>query len=123
LLLTDSATNSPQSVPLSGTGVLPATLMPTQTNFSTVVLGTTSTAKTFTLANNQTVALTGMVISVTGDFAVSATTCTTSLNAKSKCTIGVTFTPTATSKRTGTLTVSDNANNSPQTSSLTGTGK
>jgi hypothetical protein len=35
----------------------------------------------------------------------------------------VTFTPTGTGTRTGKLSVSDSANNSPQTSSLTGTGK
>jgi hypothetical protein len=35
----------------------------------------------------------------------------------------VVFTPTATGTRTGKLNVADNASNSPQTSSLTGTGK
>jgi hypothetical protein len=35
----------------------------------------------------------------------------------------VTFTPTATGTRTATLNVNDSANNSPQTVSLTGTGK
>jgi hypothetical protein len=37
--------------------------------------------------------------------------------------ISVVFTPTATGTRTGTLSVSDSAINSPQTSTLTGTGK
>jgi hypothetical protein len=35
----------------------------------------------------------------------------------------VVFTPTAIGTRTGKLSVSDSANNSPQTSNLTGTGK
>jgi hypothetical protein len=35
----------------------------------------------------------------------------------------VTFTPTQVGKRAGQLSVSDSANNSPQTASLTGTGK
>jgi hypothetical protein len=34
----------------------------------------------------------------------------------------VTFTPKATGTRTGQLSVSDSASNSPQTASLTGTG-
>jgi hypothetical protein len=45
------------------------------------------------------------------------------LAAKSKCTISVMFTPTQTGTRTGTLRVNDSAVGSPQTSSLTGTGK
>jgi len=45
------------------------------------------------------------------------------LAAKSTCTIGVTFTPSAKGTRTATLNVNDSANNSPQTASLTGTGK
>jgi hypothetical protein len=85
-------------------------------------VGTTSAAKTFTLTNNQSVALTGIVIATSGDFAVSAQTCTTTLAAGSKCTISVTFTPAATGTRTGQLSIGDSANNSPQLAKLTGTG-
>jgi hypothetical protein len=123
LTFTDNAPNSPQTVSLSGTGVEPATLTPAGAAFGTWAVGATSTAKTFVLTNNQTVALTSIAISTTGDFAVSATTCTTSLAAKGKCTINVTFTPTALGTRTGQLNVSDSASNSPQTSTLTGAGK
>ena len=122
LTLTDDALNSPQTVTLTGTGVLPTTLTPASSTYAAQAEGTTSAAKTFTLTNNQTVALNNIVISMTGDFAVSATTCTASLAGKGKCTISVTFTPTATGTRTGQLSVSDSASNSPQTSTLTGTG-
>ncbi len=122
LTFTDNASNSPQTVALTGTGFLPATLTPATATYAAQAVGTTSAAKTFTLTNNQTVALTSIVISTTGDFAVSATTCATSLAAKAKCTISVTFTPTATGTRTGTLSVGDSASNSPQTSALSGTG-
>jgi hypothetical protein len=123
LTFTDNAPTSPQTVALSGTGVLPATLTPASATYPARLVGTTSPPKTFTLTNKQTVALTGIAISTTGDFAVSATTCTASLAAKGKCTISVTFTPTAIGTRTGQLSVSDSANNSPQTSNLKGTGK
>ncbi len=123
LSVSDSADNSPQTVALSGTGAVPATLTPLSATYVAQAVGTTSAAKTFTLTNNQTIALTSIAISTTGDFAVSTTTCATSLAAKSKCTISVTFTPQATGTRTGQLSVSDSASNSPQTSSLTGTGK
>jgi len=109
-------------VSLSGTGVS-VTLTPASATYPKVKVGIASKPKTFTLTNKQTVTLTGIVISTTGDFAASATTCGTSLAAKSKCTIDVTFTPTQTGRRTGQLSVSDSASNSPQASNLTGTGK
>ncbi len=123
LSFADNAPGSPQTVALSGTGVVvvPA-LTPKSATYAKQKVGTTSKAKTFTLANKQPVALTNIAISTTGDFAVSATTCGSSLAAKAKCTISVTFTPTATGTRTGELQVSDNARNSPQAANLTGTG-
>jgi len=57
-----------------------------------------------------------------GDFA-ETNTCGASLAARSRCTISLTFTPGATGTRTATLTVTDSANNSPQTMALTGTGQ
>jgi hypothetical protein len=123
ITLTDNAANSPQTVPLSGTGTAQATLTPASATYPARTVGTTSPPKVFTLANKQAVALTSIVISTTGDFSVSATTCTTSLAAKSNCKVSVVFTPTQTGLRTGTLSVADSAVGGPQTSSLTGTGK
>ncbi len=123
ITINDNAANSPQTVPLSGTGIAPVTLTPTSATYAAQTVGTTSLPKTFTLKNNQSVTLSSIVISTTGDFSVSTTTCGASLAAKTNCTIKVVFKPTATGTRKGTLQVSDSANNSPQTSSLTGTGK
>ena len=123
LVFTDDASSSPQTVQLAGTGIADATLTPANATYAAQNVGTTSAAKTFTLTNNQTAALTGIAISTTGDFAVSGTTCGTSLAAKGKCTISVVFKPTATGTRTGQLKVSESTSNSPQTSSLKGTGK
>jgi hypothetical protein len=111
-------------VALTGTGVevVPVTLTPASATYPKQKVGTTSKPKTFTLTNKQSVTLTGIATTTTGDFAVSSTTCGTSLAAKAKCTISVTFTPTETGTRTGQLRVSDNASNSPQTASLSGTG-
>ena len=122
LTFTDNAPNSPQTAGLTGTGAVPATLTPATAVYASQVVGTTSAAKTFTLTNNQSVSLNSIAMSTTGDFAISATTCTTSLAAKGKCTISVTFKPTVTGTRTGKLSVSDSASNSPQTAGLTGTG-
>jgi hypothetical protein len=118
----DDAAGSPQSMTLLGVSVEPATLIPASFTYTAQKVGTTSAAKTFTLTNYQSVALTSIAISTTGDFALSATTCGTTLAAKSKCTISVTFTPNQKGTRTGQLIVKDSASNSPQFSALKGAG-
>ena len=120
LVTSDDAYNTPQTAQL--TGLAAASLAPAAAKFGTVKTGTTSKPVKFTLTNNQSVTLNNIAASTTGDFAVSATTCAASLASKGKCTISVTFTPTGTGLRTGELIVSDSADNSPQTATLTGTG-
>jgi len=85
-------------------------------------VGNTSLPKTFKLKNNLSTTLTAISYSTTGPFSVSTTTCGTTLKSNASCTISVTFSPTATGPATGTLNVSDSANNSPQTATLSGTG-
>jgi len=123
LSISDSASNSPQTVAMTGKGLAPVSLTPTSKTYASQTVGTTSLAKVITLTSYLSTTLSSIAISATGDFAVSSTTCTTTLAAKGKCTIDVVFKPTATGTRTGTLKVSDSAANSPQTSTLTGTGK
>jgi hypothetical protein len=122
LSFTDNATGSPQTVSLSGTGIVQAELTPASATFAKTKVGSTSAAKTFTLTNEQSVSLTSISIGTSGAFHVSSTTCGSSLAKKTKCAISVVFKPTATGTTTGSLSVSDSANNSPQTSNLTGTG-
>ena len=121
--VTDNAPNSPQSVSLTGTGTGQVTLTPANANFPKTAVGQTSAAKTFTLKNKGKTALTGITPTTTGDFAVSATTCGSSLNGGASCTISVVFQPTQVGTRAGSLQVSDSAAGSPQTSTLSGTGK
>ena len=121
LTITDNASNSPQTVSLTGTGVLPATLTPASLAFGNQVVGISSASKAATLKNNQTSALTISSITTSGDYG-QTNACGTSLAAGASCTINVTFTPTATGSRPGTLTVTDSASNSPQTINLTGAG-
>ena len=123
LTVTDNAAKSPQTVDLSGVGTEPANLTPASAIYGSQPVGSTSSAKIFTLRNDQSLTLNNIAISTSGDFAVSATTCTTSLAARQKCTISVTFTPKASGTRMGQLRARDSANNSPQTVVLTGTGK
>ena len=120
LTITDNASNSPQMVSLSGNGILPVTLSNTSLFFINQAVGTTSVARTITLTNNQLVPLNISSITATAPF--TAGTCATPLAARSSCAISITFTPTALGSFSGTLTVIDDASNSPQTASLSGTG-
>jgi len=122
--ISDSASNSPQTVTLSGTGTNPATLTPSSVVFANQIVGATSGAKTITLKNVQTVPLTLFSIATSGDFAETSP-CPISpqtLAAGASCAISVTFTPTMLGTRTGTLTVTDNAGLNTETSNLSGTG-
>jgi hypothetical protein len=118
----DSAINSPQTVSLKGTGTAPVTLSASSLSFGTVAVGATSSTKTVTLTNHLSVALTLSPVAVSSGFNIASNTCGASVAAGANCSVGVTFTPTATGAATGTLTFSDSALNSPQTVSLSGTG-
>ena len=127
--ITDNAAGSPQSVSLTGTGVEPAvTLAPVSLTFTGQLITTTSAGQSVTLTNSGTAALAISSIAITGansgDFA-ETNTCpasTANLAVGAKCTINVTFTPTATGNRAASVTITDNAIGSPQSVSLTGTG-
>jgi Abnormal spindle-like microcephaly-assoc'd, ASPM-SPD-2-Hydin len=121
--LTDNATNNPQSVSLSGTGVAPVTLSSTTLAFGTVLVGTVKTAPPVTLTNNLKVALTGITVAVTGNGYTQTNTCGTSIAAGATCTITVKFTPKASGSSAGSVTITDSASNSPQTITLTGLGE
>lgn len=124
LTVTDNVSNSPQTATLGGTGTAPVILSHTSLTFASQVITTTSTGKSVTLKNNQSVPLTISGISIAGDFAQTSN-CPLSpstLGVGASCTLSVTFTPTNLGTRTGTLTFTDSANTSPQTVSLSGTG-
>ena len=130
--VTDNAPGSPQTVSLTGTGLAPATtinISPTTLAFGQVGAGLNSPAQNVTLSNTGNGALTISNISI-GNTAPSpywsaftqTNTCGGTLAAGGNCTIAVTFSPNGTGPFRGTLLISDNANNSPQSVSLSGTG-
>jgi hypothetical protein len=126
MIVNEVSANSPQVIPLKGTGEVQVKLAPTTVTFAAQTAGTTSVAKVVTFTNNLATALNFSGVSFTGtnagDFA-QTDTCGSSVPAKGKCTISVTFTPAAKGARTATMNVSDGANTSPQTIPLKGTGK
>jgi len=127
LIIADNAVGSPQSIALSGIGVVSganATLGRSTLNFSVEPLKTAST-QSVTLGNYGTLALAIDGIGIKGadvaDFS-QTNSCASSLISGTTCKIDVTFRPSQIGTRTAALSVSDNASGSPQTASLSGTG-
>jgi hypothetical protein len=124
LTLSDNAQGSPQSVTLTGTGSASypvATVTPTNVVFLSQKVGTSSAAQTMTLTNTGNATLNVGTIQITGDFA-QINNCPSALASNLSCTLNVSFTPTVDGTRNGTLTLSDNAEGSPQIVNLAGLG-
>jgi len=96
-------------------------LSPSSLSFSGQELGTTSEPQSIALTNTGSAPLKVKSIGVQGDFAQN-NTCNATIQAGTNCEISVTFTPTVSGTRSGMVTIADNAVNSPQTGSLSGTG-
>jgi hypothetical protein len=95
---------APVVVSLSGTGTEASIeISPATINFGSQVVSTTSWGQTITIQNTGDASLTIANVSTTGDFATLGAC--TSVPAGSNCSLTVTFTPTATGARTGTVTV------------------
>src|SRR5580692_7620450 len=97
------------------------TLSPSSYNFGSTPVGTGTAWYTFTLSNSGSSAVSISNVTVSGPFVVSSN-CGSSVAANGSCPIYVYFAPTSSGAASGTLTVSDNATNSPQASSLSGAG-
>jgi subtilase family serine protease/sugar lactone lactonase YvrE len=108
-----------------GTAAPKVTLTATSVSFGAQAKGTTSAAKTVTLTNSGNAALTGVAITLAGtnpaDF-VESNNCAATIAAGGKCTITLKFKPAAAGAFTATVSIKDNANGSPQTIALSGTG-
>lgn len=103
-------------------------LSPTSVAFGNQALGTTSAAQTVTLRNTGSATLNIQSVAPAGanpgDFAIAnGSTCTNgaSLTANSSCTIQITFTPTSLGSRSASVSITDNAADSPESVSLSGT--
>jgi sugar lactone lactonase YvrE len=120
--ISDNAFTGTQIVSLSGTGTAPvAGISPRSVTFQPQLIGTTSGAQMVFLSNTGTGPLTfsGSGIAASGDFG-QTNNCGAALAPATSCAIAVTFTPTATGARTGSLSVTSNG--SPLAVSLNGTG-
>ena len=130
LRFTDSATDSPQSVALTGTGT-PSPWLERSVQglkFGRVRVGVTSPAQTVTMTNVGSAPMTISSITKEGtnpdDFADLTETCTglNTLDPGQSCTASIAFRPTATGTRSATLTITDTAPRHPHHIALNGTG-
>jgi len=126
LSVEDNAENSPQTVELSGTGIgTDVVLSPTSIDFGNEQVGSSSVPIPITLSNLGEITLEISQIAIKGsdpnDFS-QTNNCGTSVPPKGKCTITVTFTPTAKGSRSANVSITDNDPTSPQTVPLTGNG-
>src|SRR5262249_1773841 len=90
-------------------------------SFGSQTLGIASPPQSLTLTNTGFAGLSISSITASGDFS-QTNTCGNNLRTQASCSINVTFTPTGTGTRSGAITVTDNALDSPEVISLTGTG-
>jgi hypothetical protein len=127
LYINDNATETPQYVTLTGTGinqVTTAQFTPPNLVFAAETINETSAAQVVTMTNNGQTPLTITNIATTGDFA-ETNNCPVSPSALAvdqSCTFYVTFTPTNSGTRPGFLTVTDNVASGSSSVKLTGTG-
>ncbi len=98
---------------------------PLALSFGNPIVGVSTSPLTTTLSNSGSTALNISGINIigpnAGEFSQSATTCGSSLAAGASCTIAVIVTPAAAGVRSASLSIGDDAANSPQTVALSGT--
>ena len=133
ITLTDNAggvVGSTQTIALTGSGVTAAsavTVSPTSLSFTSQAVGTVSPAQSVAITNTgtQTLNITAFSVGSSGDYSYSSQSCLAlgnTLGVGQSCTVLVSFNPTASGTRSGSLSITDNATGSPQAVSLTGIG-
>jgi hypothetical protein len=111
---------SPQGIPLTGFGaVATVTLTPPKLTFPLQLVGTTSSAQPATLTNTGTVSVNISNTATTAQFS-QTNNCPSSLPVSGNCQIQVQFAPQQKGQIAGTLSVTDDAQGSPQTVTLSG---
>jgi hypothetical protein len=124
MTITDSAPGSPRQVALAGAGGLAQIgLAPTSLVFSSIAVGASADAQSFTVSNTGGVDVGITSITASGDFSLTTDCGTTLIGGSGTCTVTVTFTPTAAGLRTGAITIVDGAPGSPHVVTVRGTGQ
>ena len=121
LTITDSAGNSPQVVALTGNGDIPVSYSPKQILFPNQGVNSKSSGYNITLTNNESKAISITSISVSAPFSA-VNNCGGSIAVGQSCTLTVTFSPATVRYYSGSVTITDTGDNSPQVIPVTGNG-
>jgi hypothetical protein len=124
--IVSNAPTSPTSVGLSGTGIaatLNLNIRPTSLSFGSITTGTSSAPQTITVTNTGNSNVTISQISVIGaGYSITGGGPPVTLSPSQTLTLSALFSPTATGSVSGSISIVSNANGSPASVSLSGTG-
>ncbi len=129
LAISDNAPGSPQTIPLTGTGVAAApsiSFVPGSITFNPISQGFTEGPQTIQITNIGSATLHISSIALGGsnpqDFSQTNNCAAVPIAVNASCNINVTFTPLATGARSASITLTDDVPGSPQTIFVQGTG-
>jgi len=123
-----SSSGASSTVPLTGIGLLTGQAVPVITpsalDFGDQAVNVASAPKLVTVTNAGAVDLvvSGSTVTSPSDFQRVSTTCAAPVPPLGQCTIGVTFSPSASGARSATLTITSNSATGSDTVPLTGVG-
>ena len=126
ILIMSNAPTSPTSVGLSGTGIaatLTLNISPASLSFGSITVGTSSAPQTVTITNTGNSNVTISQISVSGaGYLIAGGGTPVTLSPSQALTLTALFSPTGTGSVNGSISIVSNANGSPASVSLSGTG-
>jgi hypothetical protein len=124
--IVSNAPTSPTSVGLSGTGIAATrtlNISPTSLSFGSITTNTSSAPQTVTITNTGNSNVTISQISVNGaGYSITGGGTPVTLSPSQTLTLTALFSPTATGSVNGSISIVSNANGSPASVSLSGTG-
>jgi len=119
----DNAPGSPQTAPLTGSGVTGVSFSPPTVTFPNQYVGTSGLPQTVMLKNTGDTVLTITNVKASPSDFAPLSSCGNSVVPGATCSLGVFFDPTTSGTRDGVLSVTDSASTSPQTVPLSGMGQ
>jgi hypothetical protein len=122
LNITDNLATIPLSLPSTGSGVI-VSLAPSNISFPAQYVGASGPAQSVTVTNNGHALLSFTSVTTSSTDFGTVNACGSTLAVGASCTISVSFAPTTSGTRSGILTINDDAQGSPQTVPLSGTGQ
>jgi hypothetical protein len=116
--------SGPTTVSLTGNSVRGnAGFSKTALAYPNTLVASTTGAQSVTVTNTGNLPLTIATVAITGDYAKTDDCTAAPLAPAAFCTINTTFTPASPGNRAGTITLTDDADDSPQTITLSGKGE